>query len=217
MALSQNKSYVHIPSLKPFIGLTMHEMLEERVKKNPDREMLVFVSDNERATFAEYKKRVVDLAAGFLLKLGLRRGDRIAVIGANHIEWPLIAGAAKAIGVGVAYLLIGHTLQTLTKVMSQVSCKALFITRSPDTLYSMACEMIPELSESIPGDLNSKQFPYLKKVIGAGSNYKSGMLNFDDLSVSGCEEEVAKVAKKVTINDVSHFTMTTVQNIGLIT
>ncbi|XP_071950333.1 medium-chain acyl-CoA ligase ACSF2, mitochondrial-like isoform X1 [Antedon mediterranea] len=208
MALSQNKSYVHAPSLKPFIGLTMHEMLEERVKKNPDREMFIFLSDNERVTFAEFKKRVVDLAAGFLLKLGLRRGDRIAVIGANHVEWPLITAAARAIGVGVANLLLGHTPQTFMNIISRVSCKALFITRSPDTLYSMACEMIPELSESIPGDLNSKHFPDLKKVVGAGSNCKSGMLNFDEISISGCEEEVAKVAKKVTIDDISHFNMT---------
>ncbi|XP_071950940.1 medium-chain acyl-CoA ligase ACSF2, mitochondrial-like [Antedon mediterranea] len=189
MTLLRRISYVHAPSLKPFIGLTMHEMLEERVKKNPDREMLVFVSDNERVTFAEYKKRVIDLAAGFLFKLGLRRGDRIAIIGANHVEWPLITGAARAIGVGVANLLIGHTSHTFQNVMAQVSCKALFITRSPDTLYPMVCEMIPELSESIPGDLNSKH----------------GMLNLDDISISGCEEEVATAAKKVTIDDVSYF------------
>ncbi|XP_071950324.1 medium-chain acyl-CoA ligase ACSF2, mitochondrial-like [Antedon mediterranea] len=208
MALSQKKSYVHAPGMKPFIGLTMHEMLEERVKKNPDREMLVFVSDNERVTFAEFKKRVIDLAAGFLLKLGLRRGDRIAVIGYNHVEWPLITASARAIGVGVANLQIGHTPETFKKILTKVSCKALFITRSPDTLYQMACEMIPELSESIPGDLNSKQFPGLKSIIAAGSNSKSGTLNFDEISISGCEEEVAKAAKKVTIDDVSHFNMT---------
>ncbi|XP_071950936.1 medium-chain acyl-CoA ligase ACSF2, mitochondrial-like [Antedon mediterranea] len=208
MALSRNKSYVHTPSLKPFIGLTMHEMLEERVKKNPDREMFVFICDNERVTFAEFKKRVIDLAAGFLLKLGLRRGDSIAVMGDNHIEWPLIAAAARAIGVCVANLSIRHTPQTFTEIMTQVSCKALFITRSPDTLYQMVCEMIPKLSESIPGDLNSKQFPELKKVIAAGSNCKSGTLNVADISISGCEEEVTKAAKKVTIDDVSHFNTT---------
>ncbi|XP_071950938.1 medium-chain acyl-CoA ligase ACSF2, mitochondrial-like [Antedon mediterranea] len=68
--------------------------------------------------------------------------------------------------------------------------------------------MIPELSESIPGDINSKQFPELKNVIAVGSNCKSGMLNLDDISISGCEEEVAKAAKKVTIDDVSHFNTT---------
>ncbi|XP_071951402.1 medium-chain acyl-CoA ligase ACSF2, mitochondrial-like [Antedon mediterranea] len=208
MACSRNESYVHTPSLKPFIGLTMHEMLEERVKKNPDREMFVFVSDNERVGFAEFKKRVIDLAAGFLFKLGLRRGDRIAVLGANHVEWPLITAAARAIGVGVVNLLLGHATKTFHKIILQVSCKALFITRSPDTLYQMACEMIPELNESIPGDLNLKQFPDLKKVIAAGSNCKSGTLNFADISISGCEEEVAKAAKKVTIDDVSHINMT---------
>ncbi|XP_071944248.1 medium-chain acyl-CoA ligase ACSF2, mitochondrial-like [Antedon mediterranea] len=208
MSFLRKKSYVHTPSIKPFIGLTMHEMLEERVKKNPDREMLVFVGDNERVTFVEFKKKIINLAAGILLKLGLRRGDLIAVIGHNHIEWPLITGAASAIGVGVVNLLIGHTHQTLMKVMSQVSCKALFITRSPDTLYPMVCEMIPELSESIPGDLNSKQFPYLKKVIAAGLNCKSGMLNFDDIAIPGREMEVAKAAKKVTMNDICHITMT---------
>ncbi|XP_033113193.1 medium-chain acyl-CoA ligase ACSF2, mitochondrial-like [Anneissia japonica] len=207
MELSRNKSYVHTPGNEPFIGLTMYELLKVRVEKHPDREMHVFVDDNERITFAEYRRKIIDLAAGFL-NIGFSKGDCIAVLGGNHMEWPLIIGAAQSLGVIVVCLQIGNTLKTLKEILLKTSCKALFITRSPETLYSDVCTMIAELNTSTVNNLHSIDIPNLKMVIAAGANNQSGTISFECISVRGCEEKVCEAARKVTIDDVSFMAMT---------
>ncbi|XP_033106674.1 medium-chain acyl-CoA ligase ACSF2, mitochondrial-like isoform X2 [Anneissia japonica] len=106
-------------------------------------------------------------------------------------------------------LQIGNTPKTLKEMMRKTSCKALFITRSPETLYSDVCTMIPELStSSTVNDLHSSDIPTLKMVIAAGANHQSGTMSFDCISIHGCEEKVCREARKLTIDDISHMCMT---------
>lgn len=53
--------------------------------------------DGRRLTFAQYKTQV-DCLAGGLAYRGLKRGDRIGVLGNNSLEYFLIYGAAAALG-----------------------------------------------------------------------------------------------------------------------
>ncbi|MBM9603751.1 AMP-binding protein [Desulfopila inferna] len=55
------------------------------------------VDDGRTLTFAEYKMQVDSLAAG-LARAGIRKGDRIGVIGKNSLEFFLIYGAAAYLG-----------------------------------------------------------------------------------------------------------------------
>ncbi len=55
------------------------------------------VDDQRRLTFAEFKKRVDQLASG-LQTAGLQKGDRIGVFGKNSLEYFLVYGAAAALG-----------------------------------------------------------------------------------------------------------------------
>ena len=55
------------------------------------------VDDQRTLTYAEYKQRVDQLACG-LQKTGFRKGDRIAVLGKNSLEYFLLYGAAAALG-----------------------------------------------------------------------------------------------------------------------
>ncbi len=54
-------------------------------------------SENRVLTFSQYREQVDRLAAG-LLKAGIKKGDRIAVLGKNGAEYFLIYGAAAAAG-----------------------------------------------------------------------------------------------------------------------
>ncbi len=55
------------------------------------------VDDDRRLTFTEFKEKVDRLAKG-LLKIGLKRGDRLGVFGKNCLEYFLLYGAAAATG-----------------------------------------------------------------------------------------------------------------------
>ncbi len=55
------------------------------------------VDDQRTLTFAGYKRRVDQLACG-LQKAGLKKGDRIGVLGKNSLEFFTLYGAAAALG-----------------------------------------------------------------------------------------------------------------------
>jgi acyl-CoA synthetase (AMP-forming)/AMP-acid ligase II len=74
--------------------LTVGEMLSAQARLQPDR---IGARDLERAcTFRDWNRRACRLANA-LLGLGLSRGDRVAVLAYNRVEWAEIyAAAAKA-------------------------------------------------------------------------------------------------------------------------
>jgi len=55
------------------------------------------VDDGRELSFAQYKEQV-DLLAGGLVGAGLKKGDRIGVVGKNSLEFFLIYGAAAFVG-----------------------------------------------------------------------------------------------------------------------
>ena len=74
--------------------LTVGEMLSAQARLQPDR---LGARDLERAmTFQEWNERACRLANA-LLNLGLVKGDRVAVLAYNRVEWAEIyAAVAKA-------------------------------------------------------------------------------------------------------------------------
>jgi len=63
--------------------LVLGEMLARWARKNPDKEALVF--NDKRLTYGRFNERVNRLAHG-LLKLGVGRGDKVALIFMNCLE-----------------------------------------------------------------------------------------------------------------------------------
>ena len=55
------------------------------------------VDDNRSLTFLQYKEKVDHLACG-LQKSGIKKGDRIGVLGKNSLEYFLLYGASAALG-----------------------------------------------------------------------------------------------------------------------
>src|SRR5262249_55160558 len=67
------------------------DMVADAASKHPTREALI--CGTTRLTWAEVVERSERIAAGFR-KLGLKRGDRVALLLGNRIEFPLILFAA---------------------------------------------------------------------------------------------------------------------------
>ena len=55
------------------------------------------IDDGRQVSFAEYKRQVDRLAVG-LAGAGIKKGDRVGVVGKNSFEFFLIYGAAAALG-----------------------------------------------------------------------------------------------------------------------
>jgi len=81
-------SYVSGASEEPLLGQTIGQALDLAARRWSDRPALISPSHGVAWTWREFRARVGELAAG-LLKLGLRRGERIGVWSLNRPEWAL--------------------------------------------------------------------------------------------------------------------------------
>jgi long-chain acyl-CoA synthetase len=75
--------------------ITLNDLFTEVCKKYPDKRALT--SHKETITFAQTEKYVNNLATS-LLNLGVKKGDRVAIIMPNLIQYPLSIFACFKIG-----------------------------------------------------------------------------------------------------------------------
>src|SRR5690242_4504422 len=120
--------------------LTIGQMLSVQARIQPDR---IGARDLERAmTFRQWNERSCRLANA-LLGLGLRKGDRVAVLAYNCVEWAEIyAAAAKSgiVAVPVNFRLVGPEIRY---IIEDSGAAALIV-------QDVLCQEI----ESIRGDLS---------------------------------------------------------------
>ena len=76
-------------------GQTFFEVLEQRAKQHPDRE--VFSDARARISYGELKDKV-ERCAEFLRRIGIKRGDVVAIQLPNRIEFPIVFFALELIG-----------------------------------------------------------------------------------------------------------------------
>ncbi|KAJ8316422.1 hypothetical protein KUTeg_006436, partial [Tegillarca granosa] len=99
------------------------------------------------------------LAAG-LLSLGLKKGDRIGILGPNSLEWILTQyGTSRAgmILVSIVNINPQYKQDELEYALNKVDCKAIIVAEDfkGQSYYEMLFQMIPELARAKPNDLHS--------------------------------------------------------------
>ncbi|MCG6892750.1 MAG: AMP-binding protein [Desulfobacteraceae bacterium] len=129
------------------------------------------VDDGRTVTFSEAKTLVDRLAAG-LQRIGLKKGDRIGILGKNSLEYFLLYGAAAATGVIV--LPINWRLSADEVVGNLSDCE-------PSVLF--VDEAFQELVESSRAELSSIRACYnLKDETGRYSAFQDLMTGSDGFS-----------------------------------
>jgi long-chain acyl-CoA synthetase len=76
---------------------TFYDLINRNALCYNNRQAWFEVDDQRTLTFAEYKQLVDRLAIG-LQEIGVKKGDRIGVLGKNSLEYFLLYGAAAALG-----------------------------------------------------------------------------------------------------------------------
>ena len=70
----------------PLTDEPIGKLVETAAEEWPDRECVISLHQNVRLTFSDVIRRADRLAAG-LMKLGMKRGDRLGMWGPNDVEW----------------------------------------------------------------------------------------------------------------------------------
>ena len=120
--------------------LTVGQMLSAQARLQPDH---LGVRDLERAmTFREWNERACRLANG-LLGLGLAKGDRIAVLAYNRVEWAEIYLAAAKAGLVAVPINFRLTASEARFICEDCAVSALIV---EDVLMTVGAELRDRLS-----------------------------------------------------------------------
>jgi fatty-acyl-CoA synthase len=154
----------------------------------PDREALIDLPRGRRYSYRKLLTIVNRLAGGFL-KLGIRKGEHLALWTPNLAESIVTELAAAKIGVVLMTLDTNAQPEQLEYLLRQSDSRTLVM--SEGTAGAGHVEMIrrlcPEAVSSVPGQLESHALPELKRLIVISDRTHPGMLNWKGVLEAGDE------------------------------
>lgn len=162
------------------VNRTLGDLLDETAQQRPDAVAVIF--RDQQLTYAALQARADELARA-LLAVGVRKGDRVAVLLPNRSEW-LVAvfamGKVGAITVGVSTFSapreIAWTIEHC-RPAAIITMEAFRGRRYLEPLYATC----PELAHSAPGELRSETLPELRAVICIDARRHDGVYRLGDL------------------------------------
>ncbi len=188
------------------IELTVGALLDDIAGRFPDNEALIYVERGLRYSYREFNERCRQIAKG-LLRMGVKKGDHLAIWAYNVPEWVLLQFASAKIGAVLVTVNTSYKSAELEYIMKQSDSSFLFLVQGfKDTDYIQTlADVVPELAQSEPGKLKSAALPFLKHVVFLGEGAPAGTINFDKIVELGREvpdAELHAVEKTLSVHDV---------------
>ena len=176
-----------------YIEKTLGQVLREKTQAHPDHDFLVYADRDLRFSYAEFDKRVDDLAKGFLA-LGLKKGDHVGIWATNVPDWNTVLFACARLGIVFVTVNTGYKLHELEYVLKQsdMACLCVIDGWRDSDYVGMVNELVPELKTAPRGHLKSEKFPFLKHVVYVGQQKHRGMYSFNELLLLGQHTDEAE-------------------------
>lgn len=122
------------------------ELLERNASRYPDREALI--NGNSRITWKEIYDRSNQLAHG-LAGLGIKKGDRVAILLSNCHQWPEILFALLSTGFVVVPINTRLSSEEIARIVNDSDAKAIIIGNNFISLIPSLQEICPSLEHMI--------------------------------------------------------------------
>ncbi|MDH5159694.1 AMP-binding protein [Heyndrickxia oleronia] len=168
------------------LTVTIGELLEQKAEIHPNHEAVIYADRNLRWSYKEFNDECRIVAKG-LMKLGIDKGDHLAIWATNTPEWLTAQFATAKMGAILVTVNTNYRTTELEYLLRQSDSKTIILMESyRDASYiDMLNEICPELKEAKPGSLNSKRLPMLKNVIVLGDNHYPGTYSWKDIKKIG--------------------------------
>ena len=188
------------------IDLTLNQLLRQKTAANPDHEFMVYADRDLRFTYAEFDKRVDNLACG-LYAIGVRKGDNLGIWATNVPDWLTYMFACARLGAVAVTVNTSYKLHELEYLVKQSDLKVLCLSDGmKDSNYvQMIKELVPELDTYERGCLKSERFPCLKNVVFMGPEKFRGLYSTPELLLLGQHvdiEIIHEIERTVSPHDV---------------
>ncbi|XP_048741479.2 medium-chain acyl-CoA ligase ACSF2, mitochondrial-like [Ostrea edulis] len=176
-------SYLCTPRTIPYKYKTITQVFNEITTTFPNKEILIYRGidgTRESLTCRQLQTHATKLA-GYLVRKGIKRGDKIALSGPNTLEWVIAELAIIMAGAIVVHVPFSNTdARDVYEIASTAECKAFLIDPGKRDEY---LEMILQLNALLVRHTKSSALVFLRK--------SKNLASFDDLpGVLQLEEEV---------------------------
>lgn len=168
--------------MSEILHITIGKLLEQVANERPEHEAVVYPDRDLRYTYKQFDEQCRKVAKGYM-KLGLDKGDKLAIWTTNYPEWLTTQFATGKMGAVLVTVNTSYQSAELEYLLKQSDATTIVLmeeyrgTSYVETLY----QIIPELKTSEPGKLQSKKLPFLKNVIVIGEKRYPGMFLWSDL------------------------------------
>jgi fatty-acyl-CoA synthase len=183
---------------------TLGALLDEIATARPDGEAVVF--RGERLTYPALRDRA-DTLARALLALGVRKGDRVALLLPNRPEWLVTAFAAAKIGAVTVAISTFSTPREIAWTLEHAQPRVIVTMeafRGRGYLGAIH-DLCPELARAAPGEIRSERLPELRAVIGIDDRRHAGIERWADVTARARDVSatvLAAAAASVSAEDV---------------
>ena len=166
--------------------LTIGDLLDKVANKYPDKDALIYLNPRLRYSYHEFCSICNKVAKGFL-RLGVKKGDHLAILANNVPEWVITQFATAKIGAILVAVNTFYRTFELEYLLKQSDTKHLILVGGvkKKEYLDMVYELCPELNRSYSGQLNSSRFPLLQNLIYIGNENSHGMINWSNLIEMG--------------------------------
>jgi fatty-acyl-CoA synthase len=195
-------SYAHTGSEKKLLWATIGEIIKKTATTYPENDAIVAVWRNERYTYREFFTICCQAAKSFL-RMGVSKGDRVAIWATNYPEWVITQVAAAMIGailVPVNPAFREHELEyALNDSQSQT---LILIERFKTSDYlSMFYNICPEAKKSEPGSIHSEVVPHLRNVIVLTEEDQPGTYTWKEFLECGSDVSDRELEERESLLD----------------
>ncbi len=192
--------------MEKLIEITVGSLLDDMAKRYPDHDCALYTDRPFRKTYSEFNQLCNKVAKSFL-KMGIKKGDHIAIWATNVPEWLVTLFASAKIGAVLVTVNTNYKVFELEYLLKQSDTNTLvLIDGFKDSNYiQIINELCPELKNSEPGNFHSEKLPYLKNVISVSAEKHPGMFSWDDIIEFGrdiSDEELYNISNSLDCHDV---------------
>lgn len=134
------KSYIHKPAIRPMEYRTLAQLYDYHTVLHPQKEAFVIYDNHDQPqrsvyTFQEVKDKSVEIA-GLLLHIGITRGQRVALMAPNCIEFAWCFLALNRIGANAILIpMYGKREEDVGTTIQRLKCQAFLMFPSGDSAY----------------------------------------------------------------------------------
>jgi fatty-acyl-CoA synthase len=192
--------------MSTLLNVTIGKLLEEKARLHQEHEAVVYSDRNLRWTYSQFDDHCRRAAKG-LMKLGVKKGDKLAAWSSNTPEWLTTQFATGKMGAILVTVNTNYQTAELEYLLKQSDSSTIILmdTWRDSSYIDMVYEIAPELKNAQPGELKSSRLPFLKNVIVLGDKRYPGTFSWEEVINLGGEisdEELDRRMDSLEPNDV---------------